>query len=188
MARRRAPGDKAKAPFVKNRRSHKRYTRRLETEFAVGDRIFKGISSDFSEKGLFIRTRNCLTPGSYVEFVIYTPDGRKARGEGIVRRAVKTDSTLVKNGMGIELRRCNRCYLDLLKSLIGEPIDLSAVPAIQEEGEPEPKPVECRILRCPSCGTNNRVPVSRLSQRPVCGRCKSVLLSRPQSSPSDSPP
>lgn len=40
------------------------------------------------------------------------------------------------------------------------------------------------IMRCPGCGTRNRIPKARLGERPVCGRCKSPLpagpvLSRP---------
>ncbi|MGB1466121.1 MAG: thioredoxin TrxC [Alcanivorax nanhaiticus] len=31
-------------------------------------------------------------------------------------------------------------------------------------------------LTCPSCGAINRVPEERLQQRPVCGKCKNVLL------------
>lgn len=31
------------------------------------------------------------------------------------------------------------------------------------------------MLRCPSCGTRNRVPRERLADRPVCGRCKAPL-------------
>ena len=31
------------------------------------------------------------------------------------------------------------------------------------------------ILRCPSCGTLNRVPVDRLSSRPKCGNCRTSL-------------
>lgn len=29
---------------------------------------------------------------------------------------------------------------------------------------------------CPQCGATNRVPASRLSESPVCGKCKSALL------------
>lgn len=32
------------------------------------------------------------------------------------------------------------------------------------------------IIRCSHCGTKNRVPKSRLSQRPVCGKCRSPLV------------
>ncbi|MBZ0154802.1 MAG: thiol reductase thioredoxin [Alphaproteobacteria bacterium] len=35
------------------------------------------------------------------------------------------------------------------------------------------------LLRCPSCGTVNRVPASRLPEHPKCGKCK-VPLSFPR--------
>jgi len=31
------------------------------------------------------------------------------------------------------------------------------------------------IVICSSCGTKNRIPVARISEDPVCGRCKSPL-------------
>jgi len=31
------------------------------------------------------------------------------------------------------------------------------------------------ILRCPSCGTLNRVPVDRLASSPICGNCRTAL-------------
>ncbi len=38
-------------------------------------------------------------------------------------------------------------------------------------------PTEARVITCPSCGANNRVPVEKLRERlqPVCGQCKSPL-------------
>jgi thioredoxin 2 len=37
---------------------------------------------------------------------------------------------------------------------------------------------EPRLIRCPACGTINRVPSAGLARgrRPVCGRCKATLL------------
>ena len=37
------------------------------------------------------------------------------------------------------------------------------------------------ILRCKSCGTLNRVPAEKAEDRPLCGRCRKILLfpSRP---------
>ncbi len=32
------------------------------------------------------------------------------------------------------------------------------------------------LLVCPSCGTLNRVPAARLTERPVCGSCRAGLL------------
>jgi len=39
-------------------------------------------------------------------------------------------------------------------------------------------PGDVEMLRCPACGTANRVPRAKLQEgkRPVCGRCKSPLL------------
>ncbi|MBU2550715.1 MAG: thioredoxin TrxC [Proteobacteria bacterium] len=31
------------------------------------------------------------------------------------------------------------------------------------------------IVRCPSCGTKNRIPASRLNQGPKCGKCQAAL-------------
>jgi thioredoxin 2 len=32
------------------------------------------------------------------------------------------------------------------------------------------------IVRCPSCGTDNRIPPARLDQKARCGRCKNDVL------------
>ena len=38
-------------------------------------------------------------------------------------------------------------------------------------------PTEAKVITCPSCGANNRVPVEKLLEglQPVCGQCKSPL-------------
>ena len=41
-------------------------------------------------------------------------------------------------------------------------------------------------LICPSCGTTNRVPVERLHDRPVCGRCSAALMAAEPVNLSDS--
>jgi len=35
---------------------------------------------------------------------------------------------------------------------------------------------ETLIQTCPACGAQNRIPRRRVGDRPVCGRCKAVLL------------
>jgi len=32
------------------------------------------------------------------------------------------------------------------------------------------------IIQCSKCGTKNRVPASRLQDKPVCGKCRSALI------------
>ena len=39
------------------------------------------------------------------------------------------------------------------------------------------------IIRCPSCGVKNRVPVDKLSLGPRCGRCKTLLPYHRESGP-----
>src|SRR5918996_1258161 len=41
---------------------------------------------------------------------------------------------------------------------------------------------ETQLVRCPACGTTNRVPQEKLDRglAPVCGRCKAPLAVRPE--------
>jgi thioredoxin 2 len=41
---------------------------------------------------------------------------------------------------------------------------------------------ETQLIRCPSCGATNRVPLDKVEQglEPVCGRCKTPLPLRPE--------
>jgi len=172
-----------------NKRKDKRFIRRLESDFFFGERKFKGISSDLSEKGLFVRTRNCLTVGSYINVVIYLPDGRQASVSGTVRRAVRTNSALVKNGMGIELEAIDINYADLMKEVTGK--DISSSPLIRPASEIGPgdptagaSPVaesgsvkgEFRVIPCPSCGIRNKIPSAKFSMGPRCDRCGKEIV------------
>lgn len=164
-------------PLMKKNRLHERHIRRLETDFYFEDKVFKGISSNLSEKGLFIRTSNCLTPGSHIEFMVYLKDGGRAHGTGLVRRAAKSNSPLIKNGMGIELRCCDLNYVRMLEEVIGEGLRMEDVPFVDgwKPAGPGLPPKESRIVVCAVCGVKNRVPLSRMSSNPKCGRCSSFL-------------
>jgi thioredoxin 2 len=35
------------------------------------------------------------------------------------------------------------------------------------------------IVRCSRCGTKNRIPIPRLHDRPICGKCKTPLSAQP---------
>ncbi|VAX31543.1 hypothetical protein MNBD_NITROSPIRAE02-546 [hydrothermal vent metagenome] len=163
-----------------SRRKHKRYTKRIETEFSSGDLLFRGISSDLSEKGLFIRTQHGFVPGTEVNIQLRLPDGSTAQLRGVVKRTVKTHLHLVKNGMGIEVVESDNNYVKFVREeLIGltdktsNPADITGfkttVPS--EEGSEE----EVVIRVCPDCGIKNRVKVAALSMKPRCGKCGSSL-------------
>ena len=32
------------------------------------------------------------------------------------------------------------------------------------------------IIKCPNCGVKNRIPASKINDKPVCGKCKTPLL------------
>ena len=46
------------------------------------------------------------------------------------------------------------------------------IPAVKESKKTMDETI---IIPCPACGTKNRVPVSRMNSRPICGRCKTAL-------------
>ena len=137
-------------------RSAKRFIRRLETEFSVdGAGTRRGISSDLSETGLFVRTSRPLVTGTEIILKIYLDDNKTSHLKGTVMRSIRTaEPRLTKNGMGVRLTKVDAPYLKLVKDL-GDSTHT--------------------ILACTSCGAKNRVPIDRLSSRPICAKCKAPL-------------
>lgn len=148
-----------------DKRRHPRFTRRLETKFSSGGKSLTGVSSNLSEVGLFIRTNRGFAPGTIVDIELLLPDGRKSFLKGIVKRAIKIPISMVKNGMGIELIQKDALYMDLIGSLSGKTMSRS-----EDTTTPE-----FQILSCPNCNTKNRVPSSKISMGPRCGRCGTPL-------------
>jgi hypothetical protein len=111
-----------------NKRQHRRFIKRCEVEFVADGLTYRGISSDFSLKGLFIRTKNPLAPGTVFDLVIHLPDGAISRVKVRARRAWKTSTGRVmgtpvkasKNGMGAEVLEKDANYLHLIRSLLSE--------------------------------------------------------------------
>ncbi len=161
------------------KRRHKRYTKRVETEFSAADKVFKGISSDFSEKGIFIRTNHGFVPDTVVEISLLLPDGTTSRLKRIVRHTVKSQLKMVKNGMGIEIIESDDAYARFLREeLIGMPQDgrdSAGSRDLQTTRAPDAEEEEYMVRECRACGTKNRIAVSKLSLGPKCGRCGSSL-------------
>jgi hypothetical protein len=104
---------------------------------------------------------------------------------GTVRRSIKTPFVSLKNGMGVELLKKDRLYVDFIKSVFPDSDDMAG----REETKPK---TECRgsgegrhahntagdefiIMACPRCGVKNKVSRNRLSHGPRCGKCGSTL-------------
>jgi Tfp pilus assembly protein PilZ len=85
------------------KRNFKRKVKRLNITFSDGSVELCGVSSDFSCKGLFIRTRKSFQEGTNLKMKLELEDGLKVSLTGIVRRSIKTRIKDFKQGMGVEL-------------------------------------------------------------------------------------
>lgn len=178
---------------MKEKRRHKRFFRRLETEFLSQEKTYRAISSNFSRYGLFIRTNHAFIPGTELDILIHLPTGNDCKLKGVVIQAMKTPIVSLKNGMGIELLDRDQNYINFLKqfdpsedgktaTFVGEK---SAHPQPPHQGQHEPhehhrKPVhdtatDFLIIACAQCGVKNKVTRERLSHGPKCGKCGSPI-------------
>lgn len=110
----------------RDKRRFRRFTRRCEAEFTAGDISNRGIASDFSINGLFLRTSHPFAADTVVDILVHLPDKSVSSLQGKVKRATKTSLGKVmgapikeyKNGMGIELTKKDVHYLNFIRSLI----------------------------------------------------------------------
>jgi Tfp pilus assembly protein PilZ len=144
---------------------HPRFTKRLEATFSSGGLSYRGILSNLSRNGLFIRTNRGFAPGSTVDIELVMPDNKVCRLKGIVKRTIKTPMlSSMKNGMGIELTEKDPAYLNLIESFDDDKGTVT-----------ETHPPEFQIIACPACGVKNKVLTEKLSLGPRCGRCRTSL-------------
>lgn len=169
------------------RRQCQRYTKRLETTFSSGNLSFRGISSDLSAGGLFIRTQHGFVPNTIVDIEVYLPNNKVSKLKGIVRRSIKTTMPGVKNGMGIELIERDTNYLDFIKTIVNEKGEGTSEKSFEEIGEAketvigegdekqgetikEDSPPEYVLIVCENCNVKNKVPINRKFGL-KCGKC-----------------
>ncbi len=99
------------------KRDSKRKIKRLEVIFTSNGKTNRGITSNVSEKGLFIRTKKGFAPGTALDIELHIPSGETLKLHGKVARLIKTQFNAVKNGMGIELLGIDLKYIKYLKSM-----------------------------------------------------------------------
>jgi Tfp pilus assembly protein PilZ len=99
-------------------RKHRRIIKRIETEFSSGGLYFRGISSDMSEKGLFVRTSRPFAPNTALDLTLHLPDNVVSRLKGVVRWAAKVGIVSGKDGMGVEIIQSDRNFADFLNSFL----------------------------------------------------------------------
>jgi Tfp pilus assembly protein PilZ len=181
---------------LKTKRRYERIIRRLEIEFSAKDQTHRGISSNFSLGGIFIRTNRAFEPGTEVDLLIHLPDGTRSKAKGIVKMAMKTPVVSLKNGMGVEITEKDQQYIKFVETLLEgagskgegdqhEPVSGSKGEGDQHEpvsgeaeapeSEPAPGISEFFIVSCPLCGVKNRVKVSNVRRGAKCGKCGAAL-------------
>ena len=99
------------------KRRSKRKIKRLEIKFVSDGNVYRGITSDISREGLFIRTKKGLPPGTIIELDLFLPSGEIINLQARVKRTVKTMYDAIKNGMGVEIIDIPPKYLEFLQSL-----------------------------------------------------------------------
>jgi Tfp pilus assembly protein PilZ len=92
---------------------------RLNITFTDGKDARKGISSDFSCNGLFIRTRKGYEKGTILNMKLELDNSPEIPLTGIVKRVIKSQISIHKDGMGIELTSTPPKYDALIKELLG---------------------------------------------------------------------
>lgn len=150
----------------KRKREHSRFIRRLETEFSAEGKNYRGISSDLSINGLFIRTNHAFAPGSIIDLTIHLPGGATSKLKGKVMRALKTPIVSLKNGMGIKLIEKDSHYINFMKSYSPD----------NQEKTTESTSSDFLIISCSKCGVKNKVHKSKTSLGPKCGKCGFSLI------------
>jgi Tfp pilus assembly protein PilZ len=101
-----------------DKREAKRKIKRLPVTFSCKTEEYIGISSNFSTKGLFIRTRKPFNIGLPVNLVLELDENTKIALSGVISRAkVKTKYEASNCGVGVQLTEAPEAYKDFLEVL-----------------------------------------------------------------------
>lgn len=103
---------------MQHRRRHRRIVKRLETEFSSGGSGSRGISSDISAGGLFVRTSKPFTPDTLLDLTLHLPGNMVSRLKGKVRWAAKMGQLTGKSGMGIEIVENDENFVNFFNTLL----------------------------------------------------------------------
>ena len=109
---------------VAEKRRHKRFIKRFETELRADDTIHRKICSNLSLNGLFIITSRPFPLDTLLDIVIHFPNGLTSKLKGrVIRklkkpagRVIRTPLKSFKNGIGIEIIEKDDNYLEVIKS------------------------------------------------------------------------
>jgi hypothetical protein len=109
-----------------NRRKLKRFSHRCKITFTVNGVTYRGLSSNFSLNGLFIRTNHLFPPETLLDIVFYLPNDLTARLKGKVVRTSKdplqgmigTAVGYKEKGVGVTIIEKEPLYLHFIRALL----------------------------------------------------------------------
>ena len=94
------------------RRAHERYPLKMQARFFYGNRVYGGLVTDISERGMFICT-DMRFPKSYMMDIMLLINNEVLKVPVKIRRNVKPD-TGADSGVGVELVGTPDNYLDFV--------------------------------------------------------------------------
>jgi hypothetical protein len=96
------------------KRSFERIAANVDVRFSYGYIFYTGKISNLSEKGLFIRTRNCL-PDNSIVLIMFRVENELLKLLARVKRSAKSGNN--HDGIGIEILNPQEKYLNYIDSL-----------------------------------------------------------------------
>lgn len=111
-----------------DKRQQRRFFKRYRVEFSADNRIYRGITVNFSLNGLYIRTNKPLSHDTSLDIAVHLPDGSTSRLHGKVVRTRKTlsldDSAAPyrtsDDGIGVSVTEKDAGFLHLIRSLLSD--------------------------------------------------------------------
>ncbi len=96
------------------KRSFERIDADVDVRFSYGYIFYTGSITNLSEKGLFIRTKNCLPMNSLI-LIMYRVEDELIKILARVKRSTK--SNRYDDGMGIEVLNPQKKYIDYVNNM-----------------------------------------------------------------------
>jgi Tfp pilus assembly protein PilZ len=101
-----------------DKRKNKRKIKRFPVKFLCGAEECRGISSNLSHSGLFIRSRKNFKPGVPVKIVMEMDENQKIALSGVIVRQVNRKYGRSDNGIGVEFDETPREYKELVELIL----------------------------------------------------------------------
>lgn len=111
---------------IPNKRRLRRFSHRCRVAFTADGMTYRGLSSNFSLDGLFLRAKNTFPPGTLLDITLYFPNDLASRLQATVIResqeplrvAGGRESEYGEKGMGIRIRERDSLYLHFIRALL----------------------------------------------------------------------